>query len=137
MADKHTEENRQRAIRFIELLGKGVLDDELLAPDPHWWIPGLGTVPRAEFEGFVKSFHELCTGTPVMQIDGVTADGDRVAIEARCDAELVNGVAYHNTYHFLLEFENGKIKLAKEYNDTQHSGETVAALIMQQSARGK
>ena len=130
MTDSRTEANRRTAIRFIERLGTGVLDDDLLADDPRWWVPGLGIVGRGEFEGFVSGFHQLCATPPLMTILGVTAEGDRVAVEARCDAELRDGARYRNTYHFLLEFEDGKIKLAKEYNDTRHSTETVGALLM-------
>lgn len=136
MSDAKTEANRASAIRFIERLGTGVLDEELLAEDPHWWIPGMGTVSRAQFEPFVSGFHELCATPPVMTIEGVTADGDRVAIEARCDAELVDGRRYANTYHFLLEFEEGKVKLAKEYNDSRHSAETIGALLAERARAG-
>ncbi len=131
--DVRTEANRATAIRFIERLGTGVLDDALLAPDPHWWVPGMGLLAREKFEGFVIGFHALCAEPPVMTILGVTADGDRVAVEARCDAQLRDGAAYHNTYHFLLEFEDGKVKLAKEYNDTRHSTETVGASLARKS----
>jgi ketosteroid isomerase-like protein len=131
--DERTRANRETAIRFVERLGEGVLDDALLAPDPHWWVPGLGVVAREQFAGFVSGFHALCDAPPEMKITGVTADGDRVAVEARCDARLRDGARYHNTYHFLLEFEDGKVKLAKEYNDTRHSTETVGALLLRAS----
>jgi ketosteroid isomerase-like protein len=133
MADQQTRANREIAIRFVERLGRGELDDTLLAEDPHWWVPGLGTIGRTEFEGFVTGFHRLCATPPEMTILGVTAEGERVAVEARCEAELRDGARYCNTYHFLLEFENGKIKLAKEYNDTRHSTETVGALLLRGS----
>lgn len=133
MTDPRTRVNRETAIRFIERLGRGVLDDALLAEDPHWWIPGMGTVARREFETFVTDFHQLCATPPAMMILGVTAEGDRVAVEARCDAELRDGTRYCNTYHFLLEFEDGKVKLAKEYNDTRHSAETVGAALLRAS----
>lgn len=130
MSDARTEANRATAIRYVERLGKGELDDALLTTDAAWWVPGLGTVDREKFQGFVAGFHRLCAAPPAMEIVGVTAEGDRVAIEARCDAELKGGTAYHNTYHFLLEFRDGRIRLAKEYNDTRHSTETVGALLM-------
>ena len=133
MSDARTRANRETALRFIERLGAGVLDDALLVDDPRWWVPGLGTVGREDFEGFVRGFHGLCAAPPRMTIVGVTAEGDRVAVEAECEAELRDGVRYRNTYHFLLEFEDGKIKLAKEYNDTRHSTETVGALLMRRS----
>jgi len=133
MADAATEANRATALRFVERLGRGELDDALLADDPHWWVPGLGTVGREPFEGFVKRFHSLCAAPAEMTIVGVTAEGDRVAIEARCEALLADGSRYDNTYHFLFQFVDGKIALAKEYNDTRHSTETVGALLLRGS----
>jgi len=43
-----------------------------------------------------------------------------VAVEAESYAELHNGRLYRNSYHFLFELEDGKIKLIREYLDTQH-----------------
>jgi ketosteroid isomerase-like protein len=57
----------------------------------------------------------------------------RGELEARCEAALTDGSHYDNTYPFLFQFENGKIALAKEYNDTRHSTETVGALLLRDS----
>ena len=46
---------------------------------------------------------------------------DRVALEAYSNANLANGNKYNNTYHFLFVVKNGKIKVIKEYMDTQHA----------------
>ena len=35
--------------------------------------------------------------------------GDRVAAEAKFNGELTNGRVYNNLYHYLFEFDNGKI----------------------------
>jgi uncharacterized protein len=135
--DQRTRANRETAIRFIEQLGKGILDESLLADDPHWWLPGMGTLAKRDFEGFVSGFHALCASPPEMSIVGVTADADRVAVEARCNAQLRDGALYSNTYHFLLEFEGGRVKLAKEYNDTRHSSETLGPLLLQRGRAAK
>lgn len=56
-------------------------------------------------------------------VDGITAEGDRVAIEAEGHAELTNGKIYRNRYHYLFIFRDGKVCRAKLYNDTQHAKE--------------
>ncbi|MCA9509353.1 MAG: nuclear transport factor 2 family protein [Myxococcota bacterium] len=126
-----TEANREAALRFIQSMARGVLDEALLAPDATWWVPGTGTLDKAGFQHLVTAFHEACTGPVTMTVDGVTAEGDRVAVEAHSEAELVNGASYRNTYHFLFEFEQGRIVHVKEYNDSLHAAETVAMLLPQ------
>ncbi|MDP6978542.1 MAG: nuclear transport factor 2 family protein [Myxococcota bacterium] len=132
MSDPQTEANRASARRFIEQVGRGILDDSLLGDDPKWWVPGIGTIDRPTFEGFVRGFHDACATPPDMKVTGITADADRVAVEATCQAQLRDGTQYDNSYHFLLVFEDGKIVLAKEYNDTRHSAETVGAMLVRQ-----
>lgn len=53
-------------------------------------------------------------------IKNVTAEEDRVAVEAESDAVHVSGAPYHNYYHFLVRFrDDGKITELKEYMDTE------------------
>lgn len=57
-----------------------------------------------------------------MSIKGITAQGNRVAVEAESHAiHKPNGKTYNNFYHFLFEIEDGKITKMKEYCDTQHA----------------
>lgn len=50
----------------------------------------------------------------------ITAQDDRVAIEAESFARHVSGKDYHNEYHFLARLRDGKIAEFKEYCDTEH-----------------
>jgi hypothetical protein len=50
----------------------------------------------------------------------MTAEGDRVAVEAESKARLANGTLYHNRYHFLFVVRDGRIQVVKEYLDTLH-----------------
>lgn len=115
------EHNRRVAIRMVEQIARGIIDDELVTADVCWWVPGMGTLSRAEFSRLVDGFTALRQGPCTMTIHGITAEGDRVAVEAESHAELKNGEVYNNTYHFLFEFENGRIRLAKEYNDSAYA----------------
>ena len=52
-------------------------------------------------------------------ITGITAEGDRVAVEIDGEAVHASGETYNNQYHFLLIIKDGKILELKEYMDTQ------------------
>lgn len=52
-------------------------------------------------------------------IKEMTAEGDRVAVEATSLGEHVSGKTYANEYHFLARFRDGKLVAFKEYMDTE------------------
>jgi hypothetical protein len=56
-----------------------------------------------------------------ISIGAITAEDDRVAVEAESKATLVNGALYHNRYHFLFVVRDGRIHAVKEYLDTLHA----------------
>ena len=56
---------------------------------------------------------------------GITAEGDRVAVEAESYGQHANGKVYNNQYHFLIEVRNDKIQAVREYLDTMHANEVL------------
>lgn len=52
-------------------------------------------------------------------IHELTAEGDRVAIEAESFATHVSGKPYNNKYHFFMRLRDGLITEFKEYMDTE------------------
>jgi len=48
----------------------------------------------------------------------MTAEGDKVAVEADSQAELANGIPYANKYHFLVTLRDGLITGIDEYSCT-------------------
>jgi uncharacterized protein len=122
------EENRQTALKMISTMAEGVFDESLLTEDITWWIPGLGTLTKPVFMGIAGAFRQQLEGPIKMVVHGVTAEGDRVAVEAESFAQLSNGKKYNNTYHFLFVFRGGKICHAKEYNDSKHAADTISAI---------
>ena len=54
----------------------------------------------------------------------LTAEGDRVAAEAKSFAELKNGRKYANHYHFLFTFRDNRIASVREHCDTMHVNAT-------------
>ena len=57
------------------------------------------------------------------EIQGITAEGERVAVEATSRGEHVNGRTYANAYHMLFTVRDGAIASLKEYMDTELAGD--------------
>lgn len=49
----------------------------------------------------------------------MVGEKDKVAVEATSEGEHVSGQIYSNEYHFLFEFQSGKLIRLKEYMDTE------------------
>lgn len=74
-----------------------------------------GTLDKAAFRDWV--FKESRVGDVSVKVEGVTADENRLALEASSNMEI-NGHSYCNRYHWLFEVQNGKIAAARFYLDT-------------------
>ncbi len=120
-----TEQYKAMARDFIDAIAAG--DVERIAAAYHdeggCWTSGntliSGFMPKDKIvEGagaVLAAFPEGLT----FEITGITAEGERVAIEAESDGVHVSGQHYHNYYHFLCEFKDGKLYRFKEYMDTE------------------
>lgn len=49
-------------------------------------------------------------------IESMTAEDDRMSVEAKSHGELKNGKIYENAYNFLFTFKDGKISSCREYS---------------------
>jgi ketosteroid isomerase-like protein len=112
------EENKKTVLAFIEAFGRAEVDQSLLCEDAVWWIPGRGFIDRATFIGIVDKVNSLFVAPPAMKVTAVTAEGDRVAVEAEARADLKDGRVYANTYHFLFYLRDGRIREAREHNNS-------------------
>jgi ketosteroid isomerase-like protein len=112
------EANRDAAIRLLQNVAKGRLDMEILAEDAVWWVPGRPEMPLAQFRPGFEGFMGALGGEGRMEIHAITAEENRFAIEAESFFPLKDGRTYNNTYHFLVEFRDGRVTRVKEYCDT-------------------
>lgn len=64
-----------------------------------------------------------------LTVTGVTAEGDRVAVEMDAEGVAAIGGEYHNHYHDLLEIRDGKIVAGREYLDTAHTTDVITAAV--------
>lgn len=102
LAHRHPRLNRQETITsytnlFNGLVGK--LDSSQISQ------------PASRSDNFMR-----------LQILGITAEGDRVALEAQSSGltHPRTGRHYQNFYHILFRIKDGKVMLLKEYQDTLH-----------------
>ncbi|WP_336971217.1 nuclear transport factor 2 family protein [Sphingobium aromaticiconvertens] len=113
------EANKMVARRYMRAVEEGDVAtiEALQHPDCTWWILGHGDMSRADFIASVKA-GLLTASKRTAQIVGITAEGDRVAVEVRGEMVFADRV-YRNEYHNLLIIRDGQILSGKEYMDTR------------------
>ena len=119
-----TDQNKKITKEFFEALSNG--SDKYLdfyTNESIIWTAGNnaigGTRTKEEVVSFAQNtLADFPTGIK-FNITGMTAEGDRVAVEISGEAIHASGETYNNQYHFLLRIQDGKILELKEYMDTQ------------------
>ena len=117
-------ENKAIVTQFWRAFSDCRFDDALalLADDATWWVAGdldgvSGTYRKDEcgpmFAGIAASTQAGVRVTP----GTMTAEEDRVAMEATSHGVTTGGVTYGNTYHILHTLRGGKIVSVREYMD--------------------
>ncbi|MGA2408833.1 MAG: nuclear transport factor 2 family protein [Candidatus Binataceae bacterium] len=127
------EENKRIVAAFFEDMssGNGAAVMNALADSATWWVAGSfplsGTKTKQQFAELLGSLGPKIDGGLSIRPTGVTAEGDRVAVEAQSYGKLKNGKIYQNQYHFLIEVRDGKIQSVKEYLDTIHANDVLCS----------
>lgn len=83
-------------------------------------LPMSGELDKESIGGLIGGVKEAIPAGLKLTPSAWTAEGDRVALELECYGELTNGRVYNNLYHFLIIVSGGKIKVVREYMDTNH-----------------
>ncbi|WP_449472899.1 nuclear transport factor 2 family protein [Sphingobium chungangianum] len=121
------EANKAVARRYMRAVEEGDVEtiEVLQHPDCRWWILGHGDMSRADFIASVKG-GLLSAQKRTAEVVGITAEGDRVAVEVRGEMVFPDRV-YRNEYHNLLIIRDGQIIFGKEYMDTRAVAEAFSA----------
>jgi uncharacterized protein len=118
---------KQYFARFTDGSGKDPYEN--FAPEATWWMAG-GRAARSSkrFAGFWNGMEEVremsknvksvFRNVEAVEIKGITAEGDRVAVELEARVYTRAGELYNNQYHYLFEVRDGKIRAVREYFDT-------------------
>jgi uncharacterized protein len=118
------EENKQTVARFWSAFSHCRFDEalDLLDDAASWWVAGdlpnvSGVYTKAQcgpmFAGIAGSTRDGVHVTP----GTMTAEDDRVAMEATSHGVTTDGVDYRNIYHVLHVVRGGKILIVREYMD--------------------
>ena len=126
-----TDENKRTALAFLEASAAHDAPRvaALMCEDATYWTCGkphlfgyAGERTKAEFCKYAAT-PSLFVGGARVTFGAITAEGDRVAVEAETRGVTPDGRAYSNAYHYLFTFRDGKILRVKEYMDTQAAAE--------------
>lgn len=124
-----TEENKTLIRQFMADFTAGNLPAAFgaMSDQATWWVAGnfplSGTYSKQKFGELVAGLIEVLPKGLRLTPIGMTAEGNRVAVEAESYGPHKNGKVYQNKYHFLFEIRDGKIQAVREYLDTMHTNE--------------
>jgi ketosteroid isomerase-like protein len=119
------EKNRELARTFLEVLSTADVEKarDLYAEDFQLWtagsLPFSGMSDKQQALVGMEQVLGLFPDGITFTIHAMTAEGERVAIEATSRGMTFRGDLYEQTYHFLLRARDGKIVEFKEYMDTE------------------
>src|SRR3954452_6487800 len=139
------EDNKATVLEFLGHMVRSELDQlaAMLTSDFHLWVAG-DLVNSGSFHGPEAEAHLRGTGggssglfksTVRLDIGEVTAEADRVCVEAATYGELSAGGVYENMLHFLFRVRDGKVAEMKEYMDTKHAADTIPGIATPNGTR--
>lgn len=102
---------------YLSAVTAGDLPDSLLTDDMTAWLTGQGPVSKEQYQAAVRLLARMCSAPIRFTVKALTAQDDRVLIEADSRATLIDGQEYANSYVFSLRVRDGKIAwIAEHYN---------------------
>jgi len=134
-AAREVEVNKRVARDFVAAINRGDVSAvvDMYAEDGVCWTPGSmpisGTYDRGQIGSFTKHILRAFPEGLNLTIKRLTAEEDRVAIEAESHARHVSGKQYDNQYHILMRLRDGKIVEWREYMDTMHANAVICGQV--------
>lgn len=102
---------------YLAAVTAGDLPDSMLTDDMTAWLTTQGPISKAAYQGAIRLFARMTQSPIRFTVDAMTAQDDRVVIEAHSQATLINGEAYGNTYVFSIRVRDGRIAwIAEHFN---------------------
>ena len=121
------ENNKALTLRFFDAMQRGDADAiaDTYADEGRVLTMGntliSGSRGKEEIRGFAGGVLEAFPSGLIFNILNVTAEDDRVAVEATSEGLHASGKNYSNHYHFLLTWRDGQLLELKEFMDTEHA----------------
>ena len=120
-----TETNKTLVRQFFSALNSGDAESiaESYAPEGSVQTMGntliSGVFNREQISRSAGAIFDVFPQGIQFTVLDMVAEGDKVAVEATSEGEHISGQTYTNEYHFLFQFEDGKVLRLKEYMDTE------------------
>lgn len=118
-------DNKARVERFFVALNAGDAQAiaDAYASDGRVWTSGRtlisGTFDKAQIQAASSGIFAAFPQGLQFTVNGMIAEGEKVAVEAESRGMHASGQVYTNQYHFLFEFRDGLLVTLKEYMDTE------------------
>ena len=121
------ERNKRIVLDCVMALRDGhmALFHSMMADDAEIWVPegtrfSVTYTPSSYVTQLGATLFPLIDGKQKTEIHTITAEEDRVCLEAETYLKFKDGRVYNNRYHFLFRVQDGLIVSMKEYLNTQH-----------------
>ena len=120
-----SEHNKARVQQFFEAMNTGDVDAIVASYADHGTLQTMGHTlisgqyDKAQISAAASGIYQAFPEGIRVSIDGMVAEGDKVAVEARSEGRHASGSTYRNEYHFLFTFDESGIVKLKEYMDTE------------------
>jgi ketosteroid isomerase-like protein len=139
-----SEQNKTVAVRFITAMGSNDPETARACFAPDGRAIAMGTTnfaaaPRSpqDIADGIESFKALLPEGLRFTIGDVTAEGDRVVVEAEGNGVTCEGTSYRNRYCFAFTFADGRIKEVHEYFCTKLADAVLWPLAQAMPGLGK
>lgn len=129
--------HKELARRFLGEVALGRIDDSTITPDFSAWTASRGEATGAQFREDIARLTRVTHGSFRLELTGMVAEGNFVAVEAKSHASLGNGVTYENNYHFLVTIEGDRVRRFKSYFNTVTAREKLGPAFAAEAGAGK
>jgi uncharacterized protein len=126
-------QNKQRVRDFFAILNRGDVSALVAAYAPDGCLETMGRTlisgrfTREQIKDAAGQIFQVFPRGIEFTIDAMTAEGERVAVEAHSRGQHVSGQVYTNEYHFLFVFRAGAVALLREYMDSERITDVLCA----------
>ena len=130
-----SEANKAVVLKFIEAMSSNDPETaaECLSPDSWTTTMGrsrfAGRRPADMVLGAIESFKTLFPTGLRLRVDSVTAEGDRVVVEAKGNAMTSDDTPYANDYCFVATVNDGRIVKFNEYLCSIYAEEVLGPIV--------
>ncbi|MBY0510845.1 MAG: nuclear transport factor 2 family protein [Rhodospirillaceae bacterium] len=118
-------ENKAIVVKFFEAISSGDVARILgfYAEDGVCQTMGRtlisGKFSKAQISAAAARVFDVFPKGVTFELLTLTAEDDRVAVEAVSHGDHISGKHYSNHYHFLVRLRDGKVTLLQEFMDTE------------------